>query len=481
MFKSNSGFKTKNGYTSRLGFESHSGDVPPPFDDSLFNRPFSTGSLDDIKSGLDVNYRDGIGNNPIFDSNGWRLQQSTTARGFAPVSTSQVDEGCFLGDFTDATWDNGIRTSNRNMSFFSFNPVGKGKYTTEVVSDWVGAILTSNNGLVVEVDDVTNNNNFVYIIINNPTGLSDADAAQQGFEYPNTFTIDFSGSTLPLADTKQLRLDVGDTPNKPNFVPAIDEGCFLGDFTTSTFDGGVSTSNNNMTMFSTSASGKYASEITSNWVSAVLTASNGLIIEVSSVSSNSTFTYAIVNNPTGLSDDDAAIQGFSYPNRFEADFTSSTLTAAEILQLRYDVGDGWVDFPTNDFQREIEFTVNTSNNSVNLLSVRFADVNNLEGVAASILNGSLKVIAFSTVASIEQAFVVIIPGYNAGELVTAVASRRSSGISELTVEYNGLTLTDSDAFNDPTVQSISCVYGSSEVPVTDPYDFTLISEKVTAL
>lgn len=354
MFESKPAFISKGAFTSKLGFESHSGDVPPPFDDSLFNRPFSTGSLDDIKSGLDVNYRDGIGNNPIFDSNGWRLQQSTTARGFAPVSTSQVDEGCFLGDFTDATWDNGIRTSNRNMSFFSFNPVGKGKYTTEVVSDWVGAILTSNNGLVVEVDDVTNNNNFVYIIINNPTGLSDADAAQQGFEYPNTFTIDFSGSTLPLADTKQLRLDVGD-------------------------------------------------------------------------------------------------------------------------------GSSWVDFPTNDFQREIEFTVNTSNNSVNLLSVRFADVNNLEGVAASILNGSLKVIAFSTVASIEQAFVVIIPGYNAGELVTAVASRRSSGISELTVEYNGLTLTDSDAFNDPTVQSISCVYGSSEVPVTDPYDFTLISEKVTAL
>jgi hypothetical protein len=279
------------------------------------------------------------------------LQQSTTARGFAPVSTSQVDEGCFLGNYTlGVNWINGVNTGTKQLTNISSGQGGK--YVNKILPDWVGSVLTSSSGVVLTITTVNNTNTFNYAITNNPTGLSDADAVQQGFEYPNTFKLDFSGSTLPLADTKQLRLDVGD-------------------------------------------------------------------------------------------------------------------------------GSSWVDFPTNDFQREIEFTVNTSNDSFNLLSVRFIDVDNFEGVVAETVNGDLKVIGFSVVSSIQENFVVIIPGYNAGGIVTAGVFRRSSGIGELIVEYNGLTLTDSNTFNSPTAQSISCIYGLAILP--DPYDFTLISEKVIAL
>jgi hypothetical protein len=50
MFKSSSGFKTKNVFTSKVGFESHSGDTPPPVSDVTFRFPL-TDNANDTKSG----------------------------------------------------------------------------------------------------------------------------------------------------------------------------------------------------------------------------------------------------------------------------------------------------------------------------------------------------------------------------------------------------------------------------------------------
>jgi len=138
-----------------------------------------------------------------------------------------VDDGsggvpCVLSDREGSGFIDGISATQ-----FGFGTAGtgvvQGKYLGLCTVDWIGAIATGSNGVIVEYTGVPFPSVLNYIVIKNTTGLSDLDAVRQGFgndgTSSNPFTIDFrpsayfnSSSTL-AADTlvvDALRTSAGD-------------------------------------------------------------------------------------------------------------------------------------------------------------------------------------------------------------------------------------------------------------------------------
>ena len=115
-----------------------------------------------------------------------------------------TDENCFLGDFSQAGFSGGIRESDQRMTMF-FSSV-QGKYGNTVTDNWLNAILTAENGAIVEITSIVGDE---YTWIYTPLGTTTQQQIEEGFGYPNTFTIDFP-QTFPRDDLITLRESVGD-------------------------------------------------------------------------------------------------------------------------------------------------------------------------------------------------------------------------------------------------------------------------------
>lgn len=142
------------------------------------------------------------------------------------TSDGFVDNECYCGGLTSGAFINGVNTSAFQITMFGGVGI-EGKYIGLVTTDWIGAILCSDSGVLLEITGATAPHLITYAVIKNPTGLSDADAVQAGFEYPNLFQIDFSTSAYDITTVKALRASVGDgstwidTPLTDYFIESI--------------------------------------------------------------------------------------------------------------------------------------------------------------------------------------------------------------------------------------------------------------------
>jgi hypothetical protein len=143
----------------------------------------------------------------------------------APLAATTRAQDVTGGPTSDAFVDGKVRLSNTVDGYFNYvkgvaiTPLlgmtfvtvpgagNTGKYNTQVDPKWVGATLTASNGAKAVITVARNERTFGY----EPIAGTTLTEIQEGFEYPNEFTIDWSTSSLTLAEVETLRNDVGDT------------------------------------------------------------------------------------------------------------------------------------------------------------------------------------------------------------------------------------------------------------------------------
>ena len=124
-----------------------------------------------------------------------------------PTSDVWVDGGCFSGTLTSGSFNNGVsRTSN---SEFTIAFDGDGKYAGKITAAVIGSVLLNNPQFTVTLNV---SNSRVRASHNNLTEQELIDLFGNDGTSTNLYSIAFQYSSLTLAETTQLRADVGDTP-----------------------------------------------------------------------------------------------------------------------------------------------------------------------------------------------------------------------------------------------------------------------------
>ena len=147
-----------------------------------------------------------------------------------------------------------------------------------------------------------------------------------------------------------------------------DAQVFASNFSSPPFTNGVAVSTKSVTFAAGSVAGKYAGLLSASGVGAVLTGTNGLIAEATTIPGSNTLICTILSNPTGVSDDDAFQAAFENTgdssNLFKIDWSRASYTLAGIKTLRSNVGDGstWIDIPLSNFYIDSEFYIDAFTN-----------------------------------------------------------------------------------------------------------------------
>ena len=178
--------------------------------------------------------------------------------------------------------------------------------------------------------------------------------------YTPQFELGGSATSIILNDIDAPATRDSDKAAVPTSDVYVDDEAFVADYNEGEFVSGVWLSAKYLTFI---ANGKYPNKVSQKWVGAILEAGNNTIIKVVSGISLNTFAYEIIKGTN------AEIQaGFEYPNKFSIDFQYSSLTLAEVEQLRADVGDTppteypdgsfkWLTWPSENVVFQVDFTI----------------------------------------------------------------------------------------------------------------------------
>ena len=294
-----------------------------------------------------------------------------------PTSDVWVDDGCFSGTLTSGSFNNGVsRTSN---SEFTIAFDGDGKYAGKITAAVIGSVLLNNPQFTVTLNV---SNSRVRASHNNLTEQELIDLFGNDGTSTNKYPIAWHYSTLTLAEVTQLRADVNDTPEAKVPSPFVDDGCFSSGNNTGGYIKGVQRINDSIFNINfndpTLIQGKLRGLITSNMAGAVLL--NSPLYAVLSTLNASIMQVSHPNNTKEELESLFGNDGTS-SNKYEVNWEPSSLTEAEAIQLRTDVGDTeadwgllgkWLTWPAEDVVFELDFTL-YSNDPNELLHIEWAN------------------------------------------------------------------------------------------------------------